>query len=65
MEHIKDKRFLYKTAYSPMFGVFVAIKHVRQDDAGGFIFTCESSYNHAAILRDHLFRENELTRFVL
>ena len=61
----KAKEYLYETAYSPLFECFVSIDHVHQDDMGGFIFTCSSHYKDGVDLDNHLFREHELTNFVL
>lgn len=62
-----DKRYLFKTAYSPLFDVYVSIDHVHVDDMGQFIFTCSSQYHtdQDRRLTGHLFREHELKNFVL
>lgn len=57
-----DKRFLYKTAYSPLFQCFVGIQKAHTDVDGNFIFTCQ---NEKEGLSNHLFRETELERFCL
>lgn len=57
---MKAKEKLYKSAYSPMFGVFVKITHAHTDSDGRWIFTCE---NKEIGLKDALFRKNELIRF--
>lgn len=62
---ILPKQKLYKTAFSPQFDVFVGITHAHQDVDGRWIYTCESSYNPDVILKDHLFREEELERLCL
>jgi hypothetical protein len=62
---ILPKQKLYKTAFSPMYNVFVGIDHAHQDVDGRWIYTCESSYNPDVILKDHLFREEELERLCL
>jgi len=62
---VQPKQTLYKTAFSPLFKVFVGITHAHQDADGRWIYTCESSYNPDVILTDHLFREEELERLCL
>jgi hypothetical protein len=58
-----DKRFLYKTAFSPLYDTFVGIKKIRTDQMGQFIFDCTiAGYPKDQVVA---FRECELTRFVL
>lgn len=59
------KETLYKTAFSPLFGVYVGIQHAYQDSRGEWIFVCKSDYNPEVVLKDHLFRKHELTNFCL
>jgi hypothetical protein len=61
---VKDIRHLYKTAFSPLYEVFVAITHVHTDADGKFIFTCDFSHK-GAMVKGILFREHELERFCL
>ena len=56
---------LYKTAYSPLFKVFVKINRVYPDERGKLIFECSSTYQAGCHLYNQLFREEELTRFCL
>jgi hypothetical protein len=58
------KQKVYKTAYSPLFGVYVSIDHAHQDDSGAWIFTCNSNYSDTKLV-NHLFREYELTQITL
>jgi len=60
-----ERLLLYKTAFSPLFGVYVSIDRVRLDTSGVPILHCSSSYNPDCILTNHLFREEELTNFCL
>ena len=60
-----NKQQMYKTAYSPMFDVFVKIEHAHRDDNGEWIYTCSSNYDPRVQLQNHLFREHELTNLVL
>ena len=62
---IQPKQKLYKTAFTPLFDVFVSISHAHQDVDGRWIYTCQSRYDSDAILTDHLFREEELERLCL
>lgn len=58
-----NKIELYKTAYSPLHEEFVGIRKVRYDDNGRTILDCHvNGYPEDHI---HLFRENELTDYVL
>jgi len=59
------KQTMYKTAYAPMFEVYVALNSAWQDSNGEWIFSCSSSYNEDAMLDNHLFREHELTNYCL
>jgi hypothetical protein len=61
----KPKEAMYKTAFSPMFGVYVEITRTYQDDIGEWIFVCNSRPGAGEILTDHLFRKHELTGFRL
>ena len=54
----------YKTAYSPLFNVYVKINYVRQDERGEPILHCSSNYSDI-VLDNHLFREHELKDFCL
>lgn len=60
-----EKESLYKTAFSPMFEVYVRISRAYKDSAGEWIFMCSSEYDPNAILEDHLFRKYELRNFCL
>lgn len=55
----------YKTAFSPLFGVYVVIDKIRQDSNGEYILHCSSNYNPNCILTNHLFRVDELNNFCL
>lgn len=57
-----DERYLYETAYSPMFQCSVSIDHVHSDSFGDLIFRCSNKDEN---LNEHLFRENELSNFSL
>jgi hypothetical protein len=61
----QPKQKLYKTAYSPMYGVYVGIDRAHQDDDGVWIYTCHSTYVTTASFNDMLFRETELSQFCL
>ena len=62
--NVKPKQKLYKTAYCPMFETHVEIKRAFKDSDGRWIFVCDTDQTPPA-LKDHLFREEELERFVL
>jgi len=64
-ENIMDYRKCYKTAFSPLFQVFVKIVRTYTTDSGEFIFVCSSCYDPKVTLKDHLFTERELTGFCL
>lgn len=59
---IKPKQQLYKTAYSELFECYVVIDSAYQTDDGRWIYTC---HNRDEGLKNHLFTEDELTRFCL
>jgi hypothetical protein len=59
------KETYYKTAFSPLFDVYVSIDHAHQDDSGEWIYTCSSFYKEGVNLQNHLFRECELERLCL
>lgn len=63
--NVPAKETLYKTAFSPMYNVYVSIKSAHQDDTGEWIFKCSSNYDIKNILNDVLFRKNELSNFCL
>ncbi len=65
MSYIPPKQTRYKTAFSPLYNVFVKIVYSHQDDEDQWIYTCSSSYNSDAILDRVLFRECELERLCL
>lgn len=58
----QDKRYLYKTAYSPLFEEYVGIVGVFQDVNGEFLFT---GYLASEKSKEILFRESELDQFCL
>lgn len=61
MMNAKDKRYLYKTAFSPMYNTYVGIKHTWQDSNGQFLFQCRVCDHDGLVL----FRECELRCFIL
>lgn len=61
-QELSDKRYLYKTAFSPLYNEYVGIKKVRQDRSGQFIFDCHIAYHNKKLTS---FREHELRNFVL
>jgi len=58
------KETLYKTAYSPLYEVYVSIDNAFQDEDGNWIFQCSCNYGNEP-LSMFLFRKNELTNFCL
>ena len=65
LERVIPKQLLYKTAYSPLFKVYVGIVAAWKLDNGTWIFMCNSDYQSDVTLHNHLFTESELTKFVL
>jgi hypothetical protein len=58
------KELLYKTAFSPLFKIYVTINEAFQDSDGRWIYTCSSDYTHEKL--DHvLFTGAELTHLSL
>ena len=64
---IDDKRKLYKTAFSPIHGVFVGIDDSYKNKKGDWAFVCSSSYHRNPEKRFSKisFTETQLTNFVL
>ena len=62
-----NKEQLYKTAYSPLYKVYVSIESAHQDSAGEWVYKCSSNYSEDEDCRFHecLFRANELESFCL
>lgn len=63
MSDTREKIYLYKTAYSPLFETYVGIKSVREDDNGGYIIEAHVHGQPQDVI--HLFRVQELTNYVL
>lgn len=59
--NMESKKFLYKTAYAPLYRQYVGIDKVRTDERGELIFECHLPNDD----RTMLFRECELTNFCL
>ena len=64
IEEKKPKQERYKTAFSPLFNVYVTIDEAFQDSDGRWIYTCSSDYTEEKLDRV-LFTENELTNLCL
>ncbi len=64
---IQPKQKLYKTAYSKIYEVYVAINHAHQDIDKNWIYTCSSNYHTDASRRfnDVLHRDYELSNLIL
>jgi len=56
------KQSLYTTAFSPLFNCYVTIERSYQDSSERWIFV---GSNKKEELNEHLFREDELTKFCI
>lgn len=65
IHEVPAKETLYKTAWSPLFGVCVAIESAWTDSNGDWIFQCSSNYDGRVKLNNILFRKHELTDYCL
>ena len=62
MTDFQKKLPLYKTAYSPVWGTYVGIKKVREDENGRPILDCTIAGRPEEIV---MFRVDELTNYCL
>ena len=60
----RPKQTFYKTAYSPLFNVFVEITAAWTDQDNKWIFQCNSNYTKTR-LNNCMFREHELNKYCL